>query len=45
VPDDPSIRYVNADVRNAARAEIARARQQFGDIEVVRALERGVAAD
>ena len=43
VPDDPSIGYANGQIRDAARREIARARAQFGDIRVVRELERGAA--
>ena len=42
VPDDPSIRYMNAQIRDTARKEVARARAQFGDIRVVRELESGV---
>jgi hypothetical protein len=42
VPDDPGIRYANAQFRESARKEIVRARAQFGDIRVVRALEAGV---
>lgn len=45
VPDDPSIGYVNAQIRDGARLEAARARVQFGDIRVVRELERGVAGN
>jgi hypothetical protein len=45
VPDDPSIGYVNAQIRDGARREAARARAQFGDIKVVRDLERGVAVE
>src|SRR4051794_273008 len=41
VPDDPGIAYKNAEFRDAARKEIARAKAQFGDIRVVRALEAG----
>ena len=41
VPDDPAIGYVNAQIREAARKEIARAKARFGDIRVVRELERG----
>jgi hypothetical protein len=41
VPDDPGIRYRNAEFRNLARREIARAKAQFGDIRVVRELEAG----
>jgi hypothetical protein len=44
VPDDPSIRYMNPQILDAARKEIARARTQFGDIRVVRELESGAAA-
>ena len=40
VPDDPSVGYANAQIRDGARKEIARARMQFGDIKVVRDLER-----
>ena len=43
VPDDPSIGFVNAQFRDGARKEAARARAQFGDIQVVRALEKGTA--
>ena len=43
VPDDPAIGYVNPQIREAARKEIARAKVQFGDIRVVRELEAGVA--
>jgi hypothetical protein len=42
VPDDPSVGYATAEIREAARAEVARARAQFGDIRVVRELEQGV---
>ncbi|MDP9360930.1 MAG: hypothetical protein M3P29_05695 [Acidobacteriota bacterium] len=45
VPDDPSIRYMNAQIRDAARVEIARARAQFGDIRVVRELESGASSN
>jgi len=41
VPDDPGIAYKNAEFRELARKEIARARAQFGDIRVVRELETG----
>jgi hypothetical protein len=41
VPDDPGIGYRNAEFRDLARKEIARAKAQFGDIRVVRALEAG----
>jgi hypothetical protein len=42
VPDDPQISYVNDAIRDAARAEIARARREIGDTNVVRELERGL---
>ena len=42
VPDDPRITYANAQFRDEARKEIARARAQFGDIRVVRAMEAGL---
>ena len=42
VPDDPMIRFARPEIREAARAEVTRARQQFGDLEIVRKLERGV---
>ncbi|HEY6842864.1 MAG TPA: hypothetical protein VI391_01760 [Thermoanaerobaculia bacterium] len=42
VPDDPHIGYINDAVRNAARAEAARARREIGDVNVVRELERGL---
>jgi hypothetical protein len=45
VPDDPNIRYANAFFRAAARQEIARAKREFGDIKVVRALESAAAGD
>jgi|GEM_PF-439430 len=41
VPDDPGIAYRNAEFRDLARKEIARAKAQFGDIRVVRDLEAG----
>ncbi|HXH38142.1 MAG TPA: hypothetical protein VNN08_05915 [Thermoanaerobaculia bacterium] len=44
VPDDPTIRYLNPQILDAARKEIARARAQLGDIRVVRELENGAAA-
>ena len=43
VPDDPSIRYASADIRAAARQEIARARRSLGDIRIVGELESGAA--
>ena len=45
VPDDTSIRYANAEIRAAAKQEIARARREFGDIRVVRELESGAGGD
>ena len=45
VPDDPSVGFSTVEIRDAARAEVARARAQFGDIRVVKELERGVAAN
>jgi len=42
VLDDPAIGYANAEFRELARKEIARAKAQFGDIRVVRELEAGV---
>jgi hypothetical protein len=44
VPDDPSVGFSTAEIRDAARAEVARARAQFGDIRVVQELERSVTA-
>jgi hypothetical protein len=41
VPDDPSIGYGNDNIRLAARAEVARAKREIGDLNVVRELERG----
>ncbi len=41
VPDDPHIAYLNDQIRIAARREVARARREIGDINVVRELERG----
>jgi hypothetical protein len=41
VPDDPSIRYMNPQILDAAWKETVRARAQFGDIRVVRELEKG----
>ncbi|HXA18505.1 MAG TPA: hypothetical protein VN380_16045 [Thermoanaerobaculia bacterium] len=43
VPDDPSVGYTSVQIRDAARSEIARARAQFGDVRVVRELEKGAA--
>ncbi|MEA2239178.1 MAG: hypothetical protein QOC81_3902 [Thermoanaerobaculia bacterium] len=45
VPDDPSVGFTTADIRDAARTEVARAKAQFGDIRVVRELERGLGRD
>ena len=45
VPDDPSIGYVTAQIRDGARNEVVRAKAQFGDIRVVQELERGVAGN
>jgi hypothetical protein len=45
VPDDPSVGYTSVPIRDAARTEIARARAQFGDISVVRELEKGAAGN
>ncbi|HKS22724.1 MAG TPA: hypothetical protein VJZ76_08005 [Thermoanaerobaculia bacterium] len=45
VPDDPHIRFINDEVRNAARAEVARAKRELGDLNVVRELEEGVNAN
>ena len=45
VPDDPGIAYRNAQFRDMARKEIARAKAQFGDIRVVRELEAGAAGN
>src|SRR5581483_2707488 len=41
VPDDPHIAYINDAIRDAARAEVARARREIGDVNVVRNLEGG----
>ena len=41
VPDDPTIRYTSAEIREAARQEIARARREMGEIRIVRELETG----
>ena len=45
VPDEPAIGYSDAQIRELARGEAARARAQFGDIRVVQELERGAAAN
>ena len=41
VPDDPSIRFASDASRMAARAEVARAQREIGDLNVVRELDRG----
>jgi hypothetical protein len=41
VPDDPSIRFASDAIRMAARAEVARAQREIGDLNVVRELDRG----
>jgi hypothetical protein len=41
VPDDPHIGYINEAARNGARAEVARAKRELGEIRVVRELEAG----
>ena len=41
VPDDPSIRFASDAIRMAARAEVARAQREIGDLSVVRELDRG----
>ncbi len=41
VPDDPSIRFVSDAARLAARAEVARAQREIGDLNIVRELARG----
>ena len=45
VPDDATVGYATPQIRDEARKEIVRARAQFGDIGVVRALEKAAAAD
>ena len=45
VPDDPTIGYTTAEIRDAARGEVARARAEFGDIRVVREMEQTVTAN
>lgn len=42
VPDDPRIGYINDAARSAARAEVARAKREMGDVRVVRELESGL---
>ncbi|PYQ51321.1 MAG: hypothetical protein DMF59_08270, partial [Acidobacteria bacterium] len=41
VPDDPHIGYLNDEIRNRARAEVERAKREFGNIAVVQRLEEG----
>ena len=41
VPDDPSIRFASEAIRMAARAEVARAQREMGNLSVVRELDRG----
>jgi hypothetical protein len=41
VPDDPHIGYLSDEIRLRARAEVARAKREIGDVGVVRELERG----
>jgi hypothetical protein len=41
VPDDPSIQFASDAIRLAARAEVARAQREMGDLSVVRELDRG----
>jgi hypothetical protein len=45
VPDDPAIGYINAQIREIARGEAARAQAQFGAIRVVEELERGATSN
>src|SRR5438876_11892714 len=45
VPDDPHIKFLNEQFRNAARVEVARARRELGDLNVVRELEEGTKAN
>jgi len=40
VPDDPTVGYATPQILESARKEIVRARAQFGDIRVVRELEK-----
>jgi hypothetical protein len=42
VPDDPSISFVSEAIRLAARAEVARAQREVGDLNIVRELARGI---
>jgi hypothetical protein len=41
VPDDPHSGYPSDAIKSVARAEVARAKREFGDIRVVRELELG----
>ena len=41
VPDDPAIGYLTPQIRAAARAEIARAKKEIGDLRVIRQLDEG----
>ena len=41
VPDDPHIGFLNDALRKAAQAEVARAKREIGDVNVVRELDRG----
>ena len=43
VPDDPFIGYMNDAIKAGARTEIARARRELGDLNVIRQLEQGAA--
>lgn len=45
VPDDPSIGFINPQIRALARQEVARAKREIGDIRIVRELEKGTAGD
>jgi hypothetical protein len=44
VPDDPSVGFATDEIRAAAQIEVARAKAQFGEIRVVREMERGIAS-
>jgi hypothetical protein len=41
VPDDPHIGFINEQIKSAAREEVARARRELGDSNVVQELEAG----
>jgi hypothetical protein len=41
VPDDPHIQFANEQYRAAAREEVARARREMGELDVVKELEAG----